>query len=95
MRANLDCLWETDTLRPSKPSVLEEVDRSLFVIDSLWQVVPVCGTAPRAAERGPDNTPTLPVFVRFGSWIGGDRRQSVCHATNHAWKRYRSYDERH
>ncbi len=75
IRADLDGLWETDTLRPNKPSVLEEVDRSLFVVDSLWEVVPQLNASTRRAlQRAyPDNTPTLPVVVRFGSWIGGDR----------------------
>ena len=75
IRADLDCLWETDTLRPNKPSVLEEVDRSLFVMDSLWDVIPqLCFSTRRSLERAyPENTPTLPVVVRFGSWIGGDR----------------------
>ncbi|MEM9111167.1 MAG: phosphoenolpyruvate carboxylase [Planctomycetota bacterium] len=75
MRANLDCLWETDTLRPSKPSVLEEVDRSLFVVESLWDVVPqLCHSTRRALQHAySENTPTLPAVIRFGSWIGGDR----------------------
>jgi len=75
IRADLDCLWETDTLRPNKPTVLEEVDRSLFVIDSLWEMVPkLCYSTRRALERAyPENTPTLPRVLRFGSWIGGDR----------------------
>lgn len=75
IRADLDCLWETDTLRPSKPSVLEEVDRSLFVIDSLWEMVPkLCYSTRRALKLAyPENTPNLPVVLRFGSWIGGDR----------------------
>ena len=75
IRADLDALWETDTLRPNKPSVLEEVDRSLFVIDSLWEMVPqLYSSTRRALQRAyPQDTPTLPVVVRFGSWIGGDR----------------------
>lgn len=75
IRTDLDCLWETDTLRPEKPSVLEEVDRSLFVADSLWEMVPhLYHATRRALERAyPENTPTLPVVVRFGTWIGGDR----------------------
>ncbi|MGB0766298.1 MAG: phosphoenolpyruvate carboxylase, partial [Phycisphaeraceae bacterium] len=75
IRADMDCLWETDTLRPSKPSVLEEVDRSLFVLDSLWEMVPKLAYSTRRAleQAYPENTPTLPVVLRFGSWIGGDR----------------------
>lgn len=75
IKADLDCLWETDTLRPDKPSVLEEVNRSLFVVDSLWQMVPWLYRGTRQALRRyyPEQTPTLGRVVRFGSWIGGDR----------------------
>ncbi|MEM1355319.1 MAG: phosphoenolpyruvate carboxylase [Planctomycetota bacterium] len=75
IKADLDCLWETDTLRPNKPSVLEEVNRSLFVVDSLWQVVPWLYRGTRQVLRRyyPEDTPTLGRVVRFGSWIGGDR----------------------
>ena len=75
IKADLDCLWETDTLRPDKPSVLEEVNRSLFVVDSLWQMVPWLYRGTRQVLRRyyPDHTPTLGRVVRFGSWIGGDR----------------------
>ncbi|MFW6335909.1 MAG: phosphoenolpyruvate carboxylase, partial [Phycisphaeraceae bacterium] len=96
---DLDVLWETDLLRPRKPTVLEEVKRSLFVVESLWDVVPkLCGAMRRAlrelgdgehegrgksegesdakgkptAERASDHDDAAD-WLRFGSWIGGDR----------------------
>ncbi len=75
IKADLDCLWETETLRPSRPTVLDEVDRSLFVADSLWQVVPwlMRGTRKTLHKAYPEHTPALRGAVRFGTWIGGDR----------------------
>ena len=76
---DLDVLWETDLLRPRKPTVLEEVKRSLFVVESLWDVVPsLCGAVRRSlselegetAAGGEDHAAD---WLRFGSWIGGDR----------------------
>ncbi|MEM9790943.1 MAG: phosphoenolpyruvate carboxylase [Planctomycetota bacterium] len=78
IRTDLACLWETDSLRPTKPSVLDEVDRSLFVADALWRVAPdLTASARRALRRVfPDEEPgqtAIQPFLRFGSWIGGDR----------------------
>ncbi|MEM9414327.1 MAG: phosphoenolpyruvate carboxylase [Planctomycetota bacterium] len=78
IKADLDCLWETETLRPSKPTVLEEVDRSLFVADSLWHVVPwlMRGLRSAAEQAYPDEAElfkSVHGVVRFGTWIGGDR----------------------
>ena len=75
IRTDLDCLWETDTLRPRRPTVLEEVERALFVSESLWEVIPTLYGGLRAALRHhyPDAAFHIPRFVRFGSWIGGDR----------------------
>lgn len=49
---DLDVLWDTDLLRPRKPTVLEEVKRSLFVVESLWDVVPkLCGAMRHALRE--------------------------------------------
>lgn len=75
IKTDLDCLWETDTLRPRKPTVLEEVDRSLFVAEPLWEVVPHLyrGMRQALARHYPELADQVPRFLRFGSWIGGDR----------------------
>ena len=69
-------LWRTDERRGRPPTVLDEVRNSLFYFqESLWTAVPRLYRELEAAltrvypgERFP-----LPVFLRFGSWVGGDR----------------------
>lgn len=75
IRTDLDCLWETDALRPTKPKVIEEVLRSMFVAEEVWDVTPQLYRAMRNALKFgfPDTEFQLPQFLTFGSWIGGDR----------------------
>ncbi len=75
LQADLMCFWETETVRPRKPSVLDEVSRTLYVAGTLWQVVPQLFRDLRTALGR--NYGTFPFrvhrFVRFGTWIGVDR----------------------
>lgn len=75
IRADLDCLWETESFRPRKPTVLEEVHRSLFVVESLWEIVPwlYSGLRSALAIQFPHEDFKVPHFLRFGTWVGGDR----------------------
>ena len=75
LHAELTILWQTDFLRPSKPTVLEEVERGLSIMPRLWDVVPqVMETLRRAlATSYPGHVFRIPVFLQFGSWMGGDR----------------------
>lgn len=75
IRSELMTLWETDLLRASKPTVLEELDRSLFFLGSLWEVVPhlVGDLRDSVREYFPELEGSLPPLLRFGTWIGGDR----------------------
>ena len=75
LQGDLMCFWETETVRPLKPSVLDEVSRTLYVAGTLWQVVPQLFRDLRTAlRRNYGNFPfRLRRFVRFGTWIGGDR----------------------
>ncbi len=71
----LTSLWQTDSHRPERPTVLEEVDRSLFVMSTLWDVVP---RLYRELEEGlyryyPGGNFAQPRFLHFSTWIGGDR----------------------
>jgi phosphoenolpyruvate carboxylase len=72
---DLACLWQTDTVRLTKPSVEAEVDRGLAVFDVLWEATPELTRQAHAAVEqvyGQQvDTPLTP--VRFGTWIGGDR----------------------
>ena len=75
IRGELAKLWQTDFLRPWRPSVIEEVRRGLAFKPVLWQVVPKLFDDLRDAleEAYPTNSLAVRPCVRFGSWIGGDR----------------------
>jgi phosphoenolpyruvate carboxylase len=75
LRGDLTMLWLTDILRERRPTVLEELDRSLFFYTTLWQVVPRLYRELQQALAAtyPGHPFDVPVFLRFGSWIGGDR----------------------
>ena len=75
LRSELAKLWQTDFIRPRKPSVLEEVERGLSIKPVLWQVVPKVLRDLRESLEGSyeDNAPTVTPCIQFGSWMGGDR----------------------
>jgi len=70
-------LWLSDTIRSTRPTVSDEVRQGLRLVEgSLFDVVP---RVYRKIEAGlarvyPEGRPwTVPPFLSFGSWIGGDR----------------------
>jgi phosphoenolpyruvate carboxylase len=69
-------LWQTDELRHNKPTVLDEVRNGLYYFDqTLFEVLPEIH---REVEDCLDKNYStkkwdVPNFLRFGSWIGGDR----------------------
>lgn len=75
LRTELMILWQSEFLRPSRPTVLQEVRRGLSIAPRLWEVVPEIYLDLRRAlaECYPDADFQLPLFLKFGSWIGGDR----------------------
>ena len=75
LRTELAILWQTEFLRPRRPTVLEEVDRVLSIAPRIWEVAPRIYEALRRALKAqyPDASFRMPVFLRFGSWVGGDR----------------------
>ena len=72
----VETLWLSDTIREDRPTVLDEVRQGLGLVEgSLLEVVP---RVYRNLEAGlgrvyPDHEWKVPPFLRFGSWIGGDR----------------------
>lgn len=69
-------LWQTDELRDRKPTVLDEVRNGLYYFDeTLFDVLPeLYQELERCLHKYyPDSAWTIPTFLRFGSWIGGDR----------------------
>ncbi len=75
LRSELVKLWQTDFIRPWRPSVLQEVERGLAIAPTLWDVVPSLFDDLRGAlqEYYPDHTTQVTPFLRYGTWIGGDR----------------------
>jgi phosphoenolpyruvate carboxylase len=75
MRSLLTALWQTDLIRPRRPSVLEEVEVGLYFASTLWEVTPsIFAELKRALDKVyPGSSFRLPAFLQFGSWIGGDR----------------------
>ncbi|WP_435011101.1 phosphoenolpyruvate carboxylase [Tundrisphaera lichenicola] len=72
----VETLWLSDMIREDRPSVQDEVRQGLGLVEgSLLEVVP---RVYRNLEAGlgrvyPDREWDVPAFLRFGSWIGGDR----------------------
>ena len=73
----VEALWLSDTIRSTRPSVIDEVRQGLRLVEeSLFDVVP---RVYRKIETGlarvyPEGQPwVVPPFLAFGSWIGGDR----------------------
>jgi phosphoenolpyruvate carboxylase len=82
LREEISLLWRTSVLRAVAPEPLDEVRTAMAVFDAtLFTVVPRLYRATDAAldaagPRGPrtgERPPRVPAFVRFGSWVGGDR----------------------
>jgi phosphoenolpyruvate carboxylase len=76
LRELIVSLWETEETRHTKPTVLDEVRGGLYYFENtLFDLVP---EMERRLEKAlatiwPGERFEVPHFLRFGSWIGGDR----------------------
>jgi phosphoenolpyruvate carboxylase len=71
----LSKLWQTDFIRPWRPTVMQEVERGLRIKDVLWKEVPrvIRDLRIALAKHYPEvQLPNRPL-IQYGSWIGGDR----------------------
>ena len=75
LRGELSKLWETDFIRPSRPTVTLEVHRGLSFQPVLWATVPRISRELRDAVSAnfPDSDVDYSHVLSFGSWMGGDR----------------------
>lgn len=78
LAAALQVLWRTNEVRVRRPTVLDEVKHGVFYFqESLFTAIPqVYRNLEHALVHvyGPEGEAiTVPSFIRFGSWIGGDR----------------------
>lgn len=81
LESQIQILWKTDEVRTIRPRVKDEIKYGLaYFNECLFDAVPntyrnfenavirVCGKTPEGNAKI-----TVPSFLRFGSWIGGDR----------------------
>ncbi len=77
LESEIQILWKTDEVRPARPVVRDEIKNGLFYFrESLFDAVPeVYRNLEKAVDRiyGKHAGVRVPSFLRFGSWIGGDR----------------------
>jgi len=70
-------LWQSDETRERKPTVMDEVRNSglYFFQNTLFRVVPLIYQELKSAlaKYYPGHDFTIPAFLEYGSWIGGDR----------------------
>jgi phosphoenolpyruvate carboxylase len=78
--AEITALWQTDDVRSARPTVRDEVRMALDYYEaSLFATLPVLyneiASALDSEYASGEKTEiaALPIVVRFGSWIGGDR----------------------
>jgi len=73
----VDSLWRSALVRSERPGPLDEVRTAMAVFDEvLFTVVPQVYRRAEATASSADDgriPPRMPAFVRWGSWIGGDR----------------------
>jgi len=76
IRENIVLLWQSDETRDRRPTVMDEVREGLYYYEAtLFRLTPLIyrELARALAESYPGEPFALPTFLRFGSWIGGDR----------------------
>lgn len=77
--AQIETFWLTDIVRDHRPTVLDEIRHGLgMVCETLFEIVPQVyrsleGALARTYPELSANGTHVPPFLRFGSWIGGDR----------------------
>ncbi len=82
-------LWQTDELRERKPTVIDEVRNGLFYFDeTLFDVLPeVYEELERCLDKYyPEVSWHVPIFLKFGSWIGGDRDGNPSVTSSITWE---------
>lgn len=76
LETEIQQLWRTNEVREHKPQVRDEIKNGLYYFrTSLFNTVPhIYRNLERKIDKHyPNSSITVPSFLRFGSWIGGDR----------------------
>jgi phosphoenolpyruvate carboxylase len=94
--ADITAIWQSDEVRLRPPTVQDEVQSGLFYFDEiLWEVLPLLYRDLRhaLAANYPGLTFAVPPFLRFGSWIGGDRDGNPQVTLETTWEALRLHKE--
>ncbi|HEX7548942.1 MAG TPA: phosphoenolpyruvate carboxylase, partial [Candidatus Methylomirabilis sp.] len=94
--AEITAIWQSDEVRLRPPTVQDEVRNGLFYFDEvLWEVLPqLCRDLRQAlAAHYPDAPFVVPPFLRFGSWIGGDRDGNPHVTLETTWETLRQHKD--
>ncbi len=75
LREELVSLWQTEETRAYKPEAMDEVRNGLYYFETnLYDLAPeVVRSLERAVAANYPEARVRPSFLRFGSWMGGDR----------------------
>lgn len=76
LREEVTILYQTDAIRPRKPTALDELESKLFYFEeTLFDVLPDLYEEIEGllAEHYPGSSFEVPPFLRIGSWVGGDQ----------------------
>ncbi|TNF36894.1 MAG: phosphoenolpyruvate carboxylase, partial [Gammaproteobacteria bacterium] len=76
LETQIQILWRTNEVREYKPQVKDEIKNGLYFFrTSLFAAVPEIyrNLERKLIKHYPDARFSVPSFLRFGSWIGGDR----------------------
>lgn len=76
LREDIVLLWQSDETRDRPPTVMDEVRTGLYFFEvTIFNLIPkIYEELERGlAEVFPGITFRIPPFLRYGSWIGGDR----------------------
>ncbi|MFC3883605.1 phosphoenolpyruvate carboxylase [Bacillus songklensis] len=84
----ITALWQTDELRDKKLTVMNEVSNGLYYFDeTLFDVLPqIHQDLEEVLFEQYDQKWKVPTFLRFGSWIGGDRDGNPNVTAEMTWK---------
>ena len=79
LKAMIQIFWKTEAVRPSKPTVYDEIENSLYYFrESIFGCLPEIyrdleNTIKSVYPEARGQAINIPNIVRFGTWVGGDR----------------------
>jgi len=76
LETQIHILWHTNEVRENRPQVRDEIKNGIYYFkESLFDAVPVVyrNIEERILQHYPGAQIRVPSFLKFGSWIGGDR----------------------